>query len=409
MDLPSVVAGAALGALTSGIPLLVWIRSLRTEPAPSDDSAPAPPPPQPTPDLAPVAVFYVDATDRIQWATRTAQDLFGSAAVGRLFETVLPDWQALESQRAESWTSPSGTELGPVWRLYATCADDTAIPVRVQRRAEGDGWWVCLRDMTQVNRRLERLSQASARCQAARDEAEHASRAKSIYLTGVAQVLRTPLNTIVGYGELVGEELKDRGIDDLAADVDRIHAASSTLHTILEAVLDWTEIEAGRMSVQSTMFELSDTLFEVVDALNAEVEEHGNTLSIDVPEGLRILGDPKRTAEIVGHLLRNASRYTESGAISIAARRVGGAIVIAVTDTGRGMVSGELEELFVGFEQRASRKHSTGTGISLLLAHTFAKMMGGSLTVSSLAGEGSTFMLELPGIDETEYAPPMML
>ena len=403
MDLPSVIAGAALGALIIGVPIALWFRSRHPDPEPVQS------PSLPPPDLVPVAVFYVDATDQILWGTHTALRLFGPSLVGHPFEDVLPDWQALASQRSEPLTSPSGADLGPVWRLYATCADQTTIPVRVQRQADGEGWWVCLRDMTLVSRRLERVAQVAARCQAARDEAEHASRAKSTYLTGVAQVLRTPLNTIVGYGELVGEELKDRGLDDLAADVDRIHAASSTLHTILEAVLDWTEIEAGRMSVQSTVFEVSDTLLEVIDALRPEVEARGNTFSIDVPEGMRILGDPKRTAEIVGHLLRNAARYTDNGAVSIAARRVGDAIVIVVTDTGRGMVPGELEELFVGFEQRASRKHSKGTGISLLLAHTFAKMMGGSLTVSSLPGKGSTFMLELPGVDETLYAPPMML
>ncbi|MEZ4323229.1 MAG: HAMP domain-containing sensor histidine kinase [Myxococcota bacterium] len=357
----------------------------------------------------PIALFLVDTVHQIRATTTTAELLFGPGLVGTRFARIVPDWEAAETHRSEKWTSPTGVELGEVWTLDAhTMAGDT-VPVRMKRSRAPQGWWVALSDASSEQKQLERLTKANTRLQGARDDALKDSRAKTAYLARVAQGLRTPLNTIVGYGELVAEEVQDRGYDELVADVARINAASGALETILQTVLDWTEVETGRMSMTPVRFELSDVIGEAVEACREAIQANGNTLSFEAVEGLRALGDAKRVGQVVRALLKNAGQYCENGSVTVRLRRAGAQAAISVVDTGKGFEGGELEELFVDFAQRSSDHPTTGTGISLLLAHTFAGMMGGDLRVESPEGEGATFTLLLPAVDENEYAPPMLM
>lgn len=361
------------------------------------------------PDALPVAACEIDGAGIVVHATATARTLFGDDLVGRPFESVLPDFEALDEHRSEVWKGPGGVDLGRVWHLDARLPDDSPLPVRVQKAAAGEHQLVCLRDMRSVRARVERLTRANAKLEERIAEEEQLSRAKSTYLAGVAQVLRTPLTAILGYGELVREELEDRELEELYGDVDRITAAAGALQTILETVLDWTEIQAGRMSVQAAVFDAGDAIAEVVDELRAEVERGGNELVVQLPERMLVLADVHRTAQIVRTLLRNAATHTSSGQVLVALRRDGDRILVRVGDTGSGMAPGELEELFVSFEQRAMRKDAGRPELSLLLAHTFATMMGGTLAVESAPGEGTELTLALPAHDDTEFTPPMLL
>lgn len=367
-------------------------------------------PPQALPDALPVAACEVADDGRVTWATDAARELFGADLVGRNFESVLPDWEALESHRSEHWTSPMGADLGPVWRLDAVLPDLSLLPVRVQRARRENGWWVCLRDMRNVRQTLERLTGANARLEERLTEAVRQSRAKTTYLTGVAQVLRTPLTAILGYGELLREELDDRGLVELSPDVDRITAAAGALNTILETVLDWTEIQAGRMSVKSRVFDVGEVVREVIEAVRPDLERNENELIVDVPEGFLVLADDRRTAQILKTLLGNAASHTRGGKVLAAVQRGRGKVVqVVIGDTGEGLAPGELEELFVDFGQRTTRADAGRAGLSLLLAHTFAKMMGGTLAVSSDRRDGSDFTLSLPMHDDTEFTPLMLL
>ena len=368
------------------------------------------PPPRVWPDALPVAGFEVDRDGKVVWATDSARLLFGEGVLGAPFESVLPDWEALDAHRSEKWTTPDGQDLGQVWRLDAMLPDLSLLPVRVQRAPAEEGWWVCVRDMRNVQQTLERLTTANARLEQRLRETELQSRAKTTYLTGVAQVLRTPLTTLLGYGELLREELEDRGLDDLQGDVERITGAAGALNTILETVLDWTEIQGGRMSVESRVFDVATVIQEVVEKVQPTIERNGNELIVEVPDGLLVLADDRRTAQILRALLTNAAAHTRGGKVLVEARRGKGATVqVVVGDTGAGMAPGELEELFVDFEQRSKRADAGRAGLSLLLAHTFAKMMGGSLTVSSERGDGTDITLTLPLHDDTEFSPLMLL
>jgi len=406
MDVLSLGMGCVIGASAAGV---AWLLSSRrqtpriaVEPAPEEVALEEP-------AAVPEAVFHLDRHGRVDWASAVARGLFGRGIVGAPFTEVLPDWDGLAGFRTEKRISSSGQEIGVSWTLEARTPGGDPMPVRVHRAPTSGGFWVVLHDLTTQARGLERITKANARLQASRDDARRESQGKTAYLARVAQALRTPLNTIKGYGELLDEELTERELTALVGDIRRLNAASDTLRIILENVLDWTELEAGRMSVENIVFDLGDAVRRGLADGRPGIEQRGNTLEIDLPEGLRVRGDADRTTQILCHLLRNAGIHTRDGTVTVHARRWDDRVAVSVRDTGVGMEAGELEELFVDFTRRSSRADHAGAGISLLLAHTFAKMMGGELTVNSAPGKGSTFTLVLPGIDETEYAPPMML
>ena len=406
MDVLSLGMGCVIGASAAGVAWLVSSRrqapQIPTQPAPTEAVLEEP-------AEVPEAIFHLDRQGKVDWASAVARGLFGRGVVGAPFAQVLPDWGGLAALRSDKRLSASGQEIGISWTLEARTPKGDPIPVRVHRAPTSAGFWVVLHDLTTQARGLERITKANARLQASRDDARRESQGKTAYLARVAQALRTPLNTIKGYGELLDEELSEMELTGLVGDVRRLNAASETLRIILENVLDWTELEAGRMSVETIVFDLGDAVVRGVEDGRAGIEQRGNTLEVEVPEGLRVRGDAERTTQILCHLLRNAGIHTRDGTVTVHARRWDDRVAVSVRDTGAGMEAGELEELFVDFTRRSSRADNAGAGISLLLAHTFAKMMGGELTVNSSPGKGSTFTLVLPGVDETEYAPPMML
>ncbi|MCB9674425.1 MAG: hypothetical protein H6737_04865 [Alphaproteobacteria bacterium] len=426
MDWVGVGIGFVVGSLVAGGLALVALRSRTPAPLPAPPALPPPPPPEPhdpaddvtlvpsepePTDRArqiPGVVVLVGTEGEVSWASAMAEAIFGPGLEGLPFERVLPDWEALDTHRAERIEAPNGAAVGEVWHLDATTLGGLTVPVRVRRASAGEGWWVVLRDASGDQKQLERLTKANSRLQVARDEAIRDSRVKTAYLGRVAQALRTPLTAIVGYGELISEELEDRGLDELMGDIAKINGAAATLETILQTVLDWSEVESGKMAVAPETFDLGDVVRDAVAASRARVEGAGSTLVVDVPEGVRVHGDTRRVGQIVRHLLQNAAEHCENGTITVRLAREGERGAVSVSDTGEGIGGGELEELFVDFAQRQGEQTS-GTGLSLLLAHTFAGMMGGELRVESPPGAGATFTLSLSAVDENEYAPPMMV
>ena len=247
------------------------------------------------------------------------------------------------------------------------------------------------------------MATASALRQAAR-QAEHASAAKVEFLAKMSHELRTPLNAIIGYSQMLLEEAEDMGEDDENVhDLNKIQTAGQHLLKLVNGILDLARIDAGKMELYNETYAPAEVIAEVAAGVARLAGERGNSVSVEVEDGLgTILGDRLKAANALAHLVQNAVKYTENGRVTIRARRrapaEGGGIAIAVEDTGIGIGAEFLPTLFEQFavsDEQTSTKYG-GTGLGLALAQKLAGLMGGRITVWTELGKGSLFTLTLP-------------
>jgi signal transduction histidine kinase len=237
----------------------------------------------------------------------------------------------------------------------------------------------------------------------ARDAAVQANRAKSTFLANMSHELRTPLTAILGYAEIMQEDLKQSSRPQMLADVGHILGAGNHLLTVVNDLLDISKIEAGRMGVDARPFHVPDLLRDVQHTVMPLAERNRNELQFEINEDVGIAtGDPIKLRQILANLLSNACKFTENGKVLLRCWRdqngSGDQVYFAVSDTGIGISPDDLPRLFHEFSQLDSsftRRYS-GTGLGLVLCKRFAELMGGSISVESEPGKGSTFTLRIP-------------
>ncbi len=255
-----------------------------------------------------------------------------------------------------------------------------------------------------LRKALARAHSAMLRFERASVEAEQANRAKSRFLANMSHELRTPLNGIIGYSELLSEELDD--IPEAAEctdDLGRIRHAGMHLLAVINDLLDLAKIEAGEMAVDRATFEVSSVVAGAVAVTEPLCQKQGNTLVIEADDTLGTMrGDKRRVAQILLNLLSNANKFTTSGQVVLRVRpetRSGRAwVVLEVEDSGIGIPEDEVSSLFTAFHQAHGESPGTfgGTGLGLVLSRTLARMMGGDIQVRSEFGVGSCFTVVLP-------------
>lgn len=270
-----------------------------------------------------------------------------------------------------------------VWVSLRATAIDPADPAR------GTVW--VMQDISNERAAAQNLA-------AARDLAEQAARLKSEFLAHMSHELRSPLNAILGFTELLlGTPLSPHQIDHIR----KVQAAGRHLLMIINDVLDLSKVEAGKLRIERTEFLLSQSLKSAVDTVAAAAADKDLELIVDVDPAVppRLVGDPLRITQILMNYLTNALKFTQSGEILLSVTADGAdRIRFAVTDTGIGMSPEQVDRMFQSFSQAedSTARLYGGTGLGLSICRQLAHLMGGEVGVESTPGQGSTFWTSLP-------------
>jgi len=229
-------------------------------------------------------------------------------------------------------------------------------------------------------------------------ELEIAGRHKSAFLANMSHELRTPLNAILGFTRIVLRESRARIAPRQVENLEKILASARHLVGLINATLDLTRIEAGRIEITASEVALAPLLDECLRGIEPLVADGVRLQAQAAPDLPPLRVDVEKLRQIVLNLLGNAAKFTEAGRIELRAQARGDRIVIEVDDSGIGIPGDKLEAVFEEFEQvdaSHTREHG-GTGLGLAIARRLARAMGGELSAVSAPSRGSTFTLTLP-------------
>jgi signal transduction histidine kinase len=241
-----------------------------------------------------------------------------------------------------------------------------------------------------------RLHEAERR---ARAEAEAANQAKSDFLAIMSHELRTPLTAVVGYTELLADEVVGPVNDTQRDHLARVRASSEHLLMLIEDILSFARIEAGREQVRIEEFGLAALLEQAAAIVRPLAEKKSLEFTLTGHDSRAIMrSDPQKVRQIIINLLANAVKFTPAGSVRLSARVCDDRVEFEVSDTGPGIAREHLERVFDAFwqvDQRMTRR-TGGTGLGLSVARQLGRLLGGNVSVRSTIGEGSVFTVDLP-------------
>lgn len=243
-------------------------------------------------------------------------------------------------------------------------------------------------------------------------KAEAANRAKSRFLANMSHELRTPLNAIIGFAEVIHNQFKGPvGNPQYIEFARSIHESGRHLVGIINDILDLSKVEAGKVQLEDEATTIAALVDQVAVLMHHSISHAGLTLDVAIEQGLpEVLVDVRKFDQVLLNLISNAVKFTPSGGrIRIESRRnPDGGIVIRVTDTGIGIAADELAEVLKPFVQSrdAERRRVQGTGLGLPLADQLVRLHGGTMSLASTRGEGTTVTIQLPAV-RVLHRPPL--
>lgn len=333
----------------------------------------------------------------LEWFGRTADEMVGlsmqSLMGEELFRKNEPYIRRALAGKPQSFErslrKPSG-EVGHSWAQYIPDVDAQGV---VQ------GFYAMVTDVSPLKETEERLKDANAALEVAREAAEAAAAAKSTFLSNMSHELRNPLTSIIGYAELLaqGGAMNDTQRSYLA----RVHDASAALLTIINEVLDFSKLESGQVQIERRPTDPLVLGRQALEMFVPAMDKKGLAHSfeaVDVPGP--VLTDDTRLRQILINLIGNAVKFTASGSVAVrcvyeCATRM---LRYEVIDTGPGIPADQLGRLFQRFSQLDASTSRTfgGTGLGLAISKGLAQAMGGKVGVLSTAGAGSCFWVQIP-------------
>ena len=318
-------------------------------------------------------------------------DLIGK----RFVEYVHPQDMALFMEAFTSSMAKQGAAEAPVefrflhkageWRIIE------AVTTNLLHDTSVNGIIVNSRDITERKKSMELARDKEA--------AEAANQAKSQFLANMSHELRTPLNAIIGYSEMLTEQAEDTGQEDFLPDLAKIHGAGKHLLDLINAVLDISKIEAGKMDLYLETFNVKKLVDDVVAIIHPLVIKNSNQFRLVGPEDMGSMrADITKVRQSLFNLLSNACKFTEHGTITLEMLREKEQILFKVGDTGIGMTPEQMGRLFESFTQAdaSMTRRFGGTGLGLVISRRFCRLMGGDIHVESELGKGTTFTIVLP-------------
>jgi len=255
--------------------------------------------------------------------------------------------------------------------------------------------------LAQIDDREKRLQEAISDLEVARDQAEDAARSKSSFLANMSHEIRTPMNGVIGMTSLLKRtELTSQQ----QLYFDTIEKSGRSLLMLIDDILDFTKIEAGRLEVKNAPYTLRETLFSVREFFDAPALAKGLSFNLDIDNKLprMLTGDSGRVRQVLLNLVGNSLKFTEQGKIAVTVSLVGGElqqrIRFSVTDTGIGIDEDNQKIVFSEFFQAdsTSTRQFGGTGLGLAICKQLVTLMGGKIAFQSTANVGSTFWFDLP-------------
>lgn len=251
-------------------------------------------------------------------------------------------------------------------------------------------WWV-------IPRALKLPT--TAQLQKAREEAEAANKAKSAFLANMSHELRTPLNAILGFSNMIKKDAQFP--ESQRRNLEIINRSGEHLLSLINDVLDMAKIDAGRVVLEETSFDLGGMVRDVTDMMSVRAHEKDLQLIVDQTSEFPryIVGDEARLRQILINLISNALKFTYEGGVTL---RLGtrqnshAHLMIEIEDTGVGIAQEDQQRVFEPFVQLGDQGDSKGTGLGLPITRQFVHLMGGSITLESTLGKGSLFRIDLP-------------
>lgn len=264
-----------------------------------------------------------------------------------------------------------------------------------------------LDDLTEANHQLAQLHRLAHDL---RRQADEARRSKEQFVANVSHELRTPLNMIIGFSEMAMNSPETYGPNipqSLLADLEIVLRNSRHLSSLIDDVLDLSQIDAGQMALMKEPVALSDVLSAAITAVQPLFNAKGLTLRADIPRDLPLLHcDRIRIRQVLLNLLSNAGRFTEQGGVRVGAGQEGDQIVVSVADTGPGIKREKIDEVFKPFQQidGSIHNHWTGSGLGLSISKHFVELHQGRMWLESAPGQGATFYFRLPVAEDLTTA-----